>query len=191
MISENLFIFDLMKYTSEDEDYDYDSLNRKALETDFKAIIRHRRRLSYTEFDILGIKPIRDFKEEIEIDNLTNKQLMLFIECDDEKKRMAKKHRRVSIRGDRSKRNKRQPKHRNKKKVKSSHKKAYDKYIDSDQWTMMRWGLFYKRGEKCERCGKTENLQVHHKTYENLFREKFADLEILCKECHRKEHGLS
>ncbi len=44
---------------------------------------------------------------------------------------------------------------------------------------------------KCERCGSVRGLQSHHKFYrECWFDTKLEDLEVLCRGCHREEHGL-
>lgn len=40
---------------------------------------------------------------------------------------------------------------------------------------------------KCERCGSTENLHVHHKD-EDRHNNKIENLELLCKPCHKTEH---
>jgi choline dehydrogenase-like flavoprotein len=37
---------------------------------------------------------------------------------------------------------------------------------------------------RCEGCGTTHSLELHHKTYERLSRELLSDLELLCKSCH-------
>ncbi len=44
----------------------------------------------------------------------------------------------------------------------------------------------------CERCGDRHNvwqLEFHHKTYERLGHELLEDLEMLCPECHARQHG--
>lgn len=41
---------------------------------------------------------------------------------------------------------------------------------------------------ECNRCGGTQNLQVHHVTYARLFKEKFCDLMFLCIDCHKFRH---
>jgi 5-methylcytosine-specific restriction endonuclease McrA len=40
------------------------------------------------------------------------------------------------------------------------------------------------------RCPNTENLTVHHVSYDNLGRERYADLRLLCRSCHRQLHVL-
>ena len=167
-------------YTSEQENYDYDKLNRNALEYDFLKIFTRRKTLTKYEFEVLGINPCKVFSNLIKVDNLSNKQLMLFIESDDEARKIKKKHKRVNIQS--------KPKSKKKKVNPITYTSKYRKYLTSDQWKMMRAGLFYMRGEKCEKCGSEENLQIHHNTYANIFKEKLSDLEILCRSCHRKEH---
>jgi hypothetical protein len=72
----------------------------------------------------------------------------------------------------------------------SEHKQRYYEYLASDHWKLVRDGLFYRRGKQCERCGSVSDIQVHHKTYDNVFSEVGDDLEILCGTCHKKEHGI-
>jgi len=68
---------------------------------------------------------------------------------------------------------------------------AYRAYLQSKEWSQIKLDLYQLRGKKCERCGSTNNLQVHHKHYRNIFKEEPDDLEILCNSCHRNEHGLN
>ncbi len=65
---------------------------------------------------------------------------------------------------------------------------SYKQYLLSPEWSNIRLDLFQVRGKKCERCNSTYRLQIHHKTYENVFNEEPEDLEILCKRCHEAEH---
>jgi hypothetical protein len=65
----------------------------------------------------------------------------------------------------------------------------YEAYIKSPEWRARRAQLFKVRLHKCERCGRmgpSIKLEVHHRTYERLERERDSDLEILCEECHGK-----
>jgi hypothetical protein len=41
---------------------------------------------------------------------------------------------------------------------------------------------------RCQRCQARQDLQVHHKTYERLGRERDDDLEVLCDSCHHGHH---
>lgn len=76
---------------------------------------------------------------------------------------------------------------------------TYKEYLLSEQWQERRKRVFSRALENansnnkygvCERCGyepKKHCLQVHHKTYANLFNELMEDLELLCPNCHKKE----
>ena len=65
--------------------------------------------------------------------------------------------------------------------------KTYKKYIISEIWKQRR-DIEIKDKKKCELCGATSMLQVHHLTYDNLGNEKSKDLQVLCPPCHRKKH---
>jgi hypothetical protein len=54
-------------------------------------------------------------------------------------------------------------------------------------WWKKRSADFRKAKGKCEICGTTKKLQVHHKWY-SFFREEDADLQCLCETCHL--HGV-
>lgn len=67
----------------------------------------------------------------------------------------------------------------------------YHSYIKSPAWFRVRNAAlaFYKN--RCDMCGSTVNLQVHHKTYKRLGREEMRDLQVLCGECHQSVHETS
>ena len=67
----------------------------------------------------------------------------------------------------------------------------YKSYLKSKEWLAVRESLFLVRGKKCERCRSVDNIQVHHIHYVNIFREQLEDLMVVCKDCHRKIHGLN
>jgi 5-methylcytosine-specific restriction endonuclease McrA len=62
----------------------------------------------------------------------------------------------------------------------------YAKHIKSARWRNMKRDIGRLRGNRCERCRSTFQLQLHHKTYERLGRESPSDLELLCTACHTK-----
>ena len=84
--------------------------------------------------------------------------------------------------------------HPTKKKKKAPKKETwnikYKKYLKSEKWNKIKTRIHKLRGGKCERCNSKHQLQVHHKHYKNVFKEKMQDLELLCRKCHRSEHGL-
>ncbi len=66
----------------------------------------------------------------------------------------------------------------------------YRDYINSRRWKNKRKAKIKESGHFCNKCGSVRFLQVHHLTYERLGNELLEDLEILCDNCHRLEHGL-
>jgi len=73
----------------------------------------------------------------------------------------------------------------------------YDKYLATPHWQEFRKRVFAQQRERlgrncCERCPKSAEetkLHVHHLTYERLGNENLEDVQIICGECHDKEHG--
>ena len=70
---------------------------------------------------------------------------------------------------------------------------TYYEYLVSPWWTARKAAVIRYRGYRCQRCGlkPSNGLQLHHRTYVRLFRELPEDLELLCVDCHRREHGLA
>jgi 5-methylcytosine-specific restriction endonuclease McrA len=73
----------------------------------------------------------------------------------------------------------------------SKHKKRYLKYLDSKEWSDIKIDIRIIKDNKCEICNSTKNLQVHHKTYKNLFKEEPIDLMLVCDVCHKKIHKIA
>lgn len=71
----------------------------------------------------------------------------------------------------------------------SQFREIHSAHIRSEKWKAIRERLFKKRGRKCEQCGSPDQIEVHHKHYNNLGRERLRDLEILCRPCHAKFHN--
>lgn len=68
----------------------------------------------------------------------------------------------------------------------------YKEYLKTEHWRYVRWFVLEARGRKCQRCDATENLNIHHKSYEHRGRElqHLDTLEVLCRDCHAAEHGI-
>jgi len=64
----------------------------------------------------------------------------------------------------------------------------YRAYLNTPEWKAIRMEIISIRG-CCERCKSTYRLEVHHKSYRNLFNESPSDLELLCNTCHKTEHN--
>lgn len=63
---------------------------------------------------------------------------------------------------------------------------SWGNYLSRAHWRMVRVKKLIAVGEKCEVCGTTKALQVHHASYENLFHESLDDLQVLCNKCHAR-----
>lgn len=66
----------------------------------------------------------------------------------------------------------------------------YDQYLKSADWQRKKLDVKARDSDKCRACGATENLEVHHLTYERLGNERLEDLVLLCKEDHNAVHKL-
>ena len=67
-------------------------------------------------------------------------------------------------------------------------KARHHAYLNSPEWkTKRREALAHAHG-RCEDCGSTRNLHVHHLTYKRHGHEEGRDLRVLCASCHRRRH---
>ena len=66
--------------------------------------------------------------------------------------------------------------------------KGYQWYVNSATWRRRRSRFLERKGSKCEVCGSTDNITVHHKTYARLGNERDRDLQVLCSGCHNNLH---
>ena len=62
---------------------------------------------------------------------------------------------------------------------------TYSEYLNSQEWQRKRSERLQLDGYKCQRCGFTRSLEVHHINYDRLYHEDVSrDLITLCKKCH-------
>ena len=64
----------------------------------------------------------------------------------------------------------------------------YAEYLTTPHWRKKRRDAIRHYGEKCNRCGGTDGIQVHHRSYKRRGEERMEDLEVLCEGCHENEH---
>lgn len=72
------------------------------------------------------------------------------------------------------------------------HRLTYNRYLLSRHWqeVSIRF-LKSKRGRKvCSACGSTYKINLHHKTYAHIGRERMSELCYLCEFCHLKVHKI-
>jgi hypothetical protein len=67
---------------------------------------------------------------------------------------------------------------------------AYADYLTSGRWLAVRRHMLRRSGGVCQRCHRHgQLLDVHHRDYRHLGAERERDLIVLCRDCHRAEHG--
>lgn len=70
---------------------------------------------------------------------------------------------------------------------------SYNEQLQDKRWLAFRYFILAIRGCKCEECGSTNNLQIHHPIYKNgamAWEYTCNDVVVLCEKCHKKAHGL-
>ena len=65
----------------------------------------------------------------------------------------------------------------------------YKAYLATPEWQETRTAALKRATHKCQLCGATARLNVHHNTYERRGHELDSDLIVLCEGCHMKHHG--
>ena len=70
---------------------------------------------------------------------------------------------------------------------------SYDEQLKDKRWEAFRRFIFAVRGRKCEKCGSTKTLQVHHPKYKYgrmAWEYTCKEVIVLCRDCHEKVHNL-
>ncbi|MGL4452401.1 MAG: hypothetical protein ACRCTZ_14610, partial [Sarcina sp.] len=78
------------------------------------------------------------------------------------------------------------------KEIKQSLKMDYKDQLLTPEWRKKREHILNSRGWKCEKCGSSINLHVHHSFYisgKMAWEYEDYQLNVLCKWCHCKIHG--
>jgi 5-methylcytosine-specific restriction endonuclease McrA len=62
-------------------------------------------------------------------------------------------------------------------------------YLKSKKWGFLKRRAIKTHGAQCAKCqSTTPPLDVHHLNYRNIFDVTVDDLQVLCRDCHTKEH---
>jgi 5-methylcytosine-specific restriction endonuclease McrA len=65
----------------------------------------------------------------------------------------------------------------------------YQEYLQTPEWQARRQRHLRSAGYRCQLCNTGDrSLHVHHRTYERRGDERWADLLVLCSDCHAKHH---
>lgn len=70
----------------------------------------------------------------------------------------------------------------------------YSEQLTDKKWLAFRKFVFAVRGNKCEKCGRTKYLQVHHPKYKSgrkAWEYTCNEVVVLCKKCHEKVHNIT
>ncbi len=68
-------------------------------------------------------------------------------------------------------------------------RERYQEFLRTPFWKDLSQRKIASVG-KCEECGFHLHLQAHHRFYrKNWFDTQLEDLQVLCRTCHRIEHG--
>ena len=71
--------------------------------------------------------------------------------------------------------------------TKALNRKTYTDAIESPRWKRLRSEMIKEAGNICDNCKEHfDYLELHHKHYKNLGKEKKKDLMVLCAPCHKK-----
>jgi len=65
---------------------------------------------------------------------------------------------------------------------------AKQTYMQSPEWKVLKDQRLKLANHKCESCGSTSNLHLHHIDYSTLGCEDISHVRILCKQCHQAQH---
>ena len=68
----------------------------------------------------------------------------------------------------------------------------YAEQLQTKQWKAFREFVFSARGKRCEMCGDTMNLQIHHPKYKNgrkAWEYTCNEVRVLCNNCHKIVHN--
>ena len=73
------------------------------------------------------------------------------------------------------------------------HKEYYNRLLEDKRWKEFRLKVLSERGSKCECCGGTDILQIHHTFYisgKMPWEYEINDMRVLCRTYHQKIHHL-
>lgn len=65
----------------------------------------------------------------------------------------------------------------------------YEQYLSTVHWQKVRKFAIEACGGRCSLCNRDGEIQVHHRTYENLGNERPSDVVGLCADCHKTFHA--
>lgn len=73
-------------------------------------------------------------------------------------------------------------------------KEYYNRLLEDKRWKEFRLKVMSERGSRCECCGGTDILQIHHTFYirgKMPWEYDINDMRVLCKKCHQRIHNIT
>lgn len=62
---------------------------------------------------------------------------------------------------------------------------SYQEYLKSDTWKSKRERVLERDAHTCQACCSRKATQVHHLTYQHVFKEPLFELVSVCEVCHK------
>lgn len=69
--------------------------------------------------------------------------------------------------------------------------RAYRDYLESPHWQAFKEWALLARGRRCEMCGRSDQVDVHHLSYLRRGHERLDDVQVLCRDHHRQAHAVA
>ncbi len=69
-------------------------------------------------------------------------------------------------------------------------KQDYETYLRSPEWQALRLKVLKRDLHICQGCLAQPASEVHHTTYRHVRSEFAFELVSLCRDCHRRLHGV-
>jgi 5-methylcytosine-specific restriction endonuclease McrA len=66
---------------------------------------------------------------------------------------------------------------------------CYEEYLRSSEWKERRELVIKRDGGLCQACLSEQATEVHHLTYDQIFKEYLFDLVAVCRNCHERLHN--
>lgn len=68
----------------------------------------------------------------------------------------------------------------------------YQDYLQTEYWQAVRELKLRNSSGRCEYCGSTENIRIHHESYTHKYCEydHLDELSVVCDSCHKGVHGI-
>jgi hypothetical protein len=70
-------------------------------------------------------------------------------------------------------------------------RRKYDLYLEGPVWAAKRAAVLKRANYICEGCLTNKATQIHHLTYDHIFKELLFELVAVCTDCHARIHAVN